>query len=1027
MLHGREAELRELLAAAAAAFAAGRSTSALIVGDAGIGKTRLVAEVADRLRADGVRVAWAACVADGGAPPYWPVAQLLDALGRADVMEVPASAEPEFARFLLFEAVADALRDAAPLLVVVDDLQWADAPTLRVLAALRAHLAVAPVVLLATVRDTDPGAARTLDALAADRRLGLRGLAAADLMPVLAELTGVSLDAAAAVDLHARTGGNPFFAAEVVRMRRAGRDAEVPGGVRAVLDRRLDRLPDGSETVLRAAAALDVGVTSGVDAVLLARVSDLPPAAVAETVAPAVDAGLLRVGHDRYRFPHALVADTVSARTPPQQRLDLHRRAVSALAARQAAGTASAAAVAHQMLAAARLSGDPAEARAAAAAAESAAGLAVAATAYEDAAGWLAAALAALPDDEPDARRPALLCARGEALLAAGDPPAARAAFTAAAELARGTGPPELLATAALGRTGGAAGFEVDLSDPDRVVLLEEALAALPAGDSVLRCTLTARLLVALAFTRGARRRQAVAEEAVAAAGRLGNARASAGALAAWCDAAAGPQYVAARREAATEIVETARTAGDRAVELLGRRLRLVALAEAGDWAGVDVEIDRYARVADAVRRPDLAWLVPLWRGTRATMRGDAAAEAAHAAELRRLAELSGSTNAELLGLTQGFVREGLAGRASVVVERFLELAPDLGDSAHCTIALLHALSGAPAAARQALHRWLDGRGAGMSEDERDSEWLPEAVQAARAAVLLGDRDAARALHELLSPFAGLFAIEGLLAGTWGCVAGHLGRIAALLGDDTAARRHLAVAAELDTAAGAALGERSRRWAGPAQAGTARGGPARAVPASDGRASDGRASDGTAAVESGEAVFRRAGEIWTVGWAGREVRLRDSKGMRDLAVLLARPGREVAVHELTGALGAAVATRPVELADRTAVEAYRARLRQLAAEIDDAADNNDDGRRARAVAEREALLAELGAVTRLGGRPRTAGSDVERMRKAVGNRIRQALARIDAAHPDLGRHLTVSVRTGTFCRYAPDREVRWRL
>ncbi|GJF02645.1 hypothetical protein PSD17_16080 [Pseudonocardia sp. D17] len=174
-------------------------------------------------------------------------------------------------------------------------------------------------------------------------------------------------------------------------------------------------------------------------------------------------------------------------------------------------------------------------------------------------------------------------------------------------------------------------------------------------------------------------------------------------------------------------------------------------------------------------------------------------------------------------------------------------------------------------------------------------------------------------------------------------------------------------------------------------------------------------------------MFRRAGEIWTVGWAGREVRLRDSKGMRDLAVLLARPGREVAVHELTGALGAAVATRPVELADRTAVEAYRARLRQLAAEIDDAADDNDDGRRARAVAEREALLAELGAVTGLGGRPRTAGSDVERMRKAVGNRIRQALARIDAAHPDLGRHLTVSVRTGTFCRYAPDREVRWRL
>jgi len=173
-----------------------------------------------------------------------------------------------------------------------------------------------------------------------------------------------------------------------------------------------------------------------------------------------------------------------------------------------------------------------------------------------------------------------------------------------------------------------------------------------------------------------------------------------------------------------------------------------------------------------------------------------------------------------------------------------------------------------------------------------------------------------------------------------------------------------------------------------------------------------------------DATFRRDGEVWTITWHGREVRLRDSKGLRDLAVLLARPGQEIAVHQLTGAR---VAATPVELSDRTAVDAYRARLRDLAAEIDDAEACHDDARGARAASEREALLAELGAVTGLGGRTRTAGSDVERMRKAVGNRLRQALARIDAADPDLGRHLAVSVRTGTFCRYAPDREVHWRF
>jgi hypothetical protein len=81
----------------------------------------------------------------------------------------------------------------------------------------------------------------------------------------------------------------------------------------------------------------------------------------------------------------------------------------------------------------------------------------------------------------------------------------------------------------------------------------------------------------------------------------------------------------------------------------------------------------------------------------------------------------------------------------------------------------------------------------------------------------------------------------------------------------------------------------------------------------------------------------------------------------------------------------------------------------------------------RAAAERDALVDELAAVTGLGGRARRAGSDTERMRKAVGNRIRQALARVEAVHPELGRHLRLSVRTGTFCRYEPDAEVRWEL
>jgi predicted ATPase len=122
VLAGRDVELHELRTAAADALASGRGLVALVAGDAGIGKTRLAREVADGLAAEGVTVAWAVCRSEGGAPPYWPWAQLLTRLGRAAALAVPAAETPELARFALFEAVLDALGAAAPTLLVLDDL-----------------------------------------------------------------------------------------------------------------------------------------------------------------------------------------------------------------------------------------------------------------------------------------------------------------------------------------------------------------------------------------------------------------------------------------------------------------------------------------------------------------------------------------------------------------------------------------------------------------------------------------------------------------------------------------------------------------------------------------------------------------------------------------------------------------------------------------------------------------------------------------------------------------------------------------
>ena len=854
------------------------------------------------------------------------------------------------------------------------------------------------------------------------------------------------------------TGGNPFFAAEVVRLRRADGSLEaqpaprVPGGVRAVLDQRLGRLPQSVEAVLRAAAALDAGTTSGVEAVLLAVVAGHDPAELSTVLESAIEARFLIADGSSYRFPHALIAETLTARTPAAERLGLHRRAGDELRSRAAAGVASPADAARQLLAAARLSGEPTEARAAAVAGSMAARAAIARIAYEDAAHWLEDSLEVLANSAttasvptggdqqlPEPDRGDMLCTLGEAALAAGDPARSRKAFVHAAEYARLHRRPDVLGAAALGMSGGAGGFEVDLTDPNRTMPLEEALDALPDTDSALRSALLARLSVALTFTGAERRRGLLADEAAAMARRINDPRALAAALAARCDALAGPDHVDTRSAAAAEIIECARRVHDRTIELLGRRLRLLALAEAGNWTGVDDEIRAYAAVSDPTGQPGLNWYLPLWRGTRAQMRGDGPVVDAEAVELHRLVEASGSANARVLEINQKVLNGIIAGRPAEVISlmrqmleestelaavthyvsragrtgrpadaasllrEFMQDVPDIASVNHPSWPLLLALAGDTGEAARRLEAFLEVFG----DRVQDSEWLPEMVQAAFAAIILRHRNAAAAIYSSLVQYGDLFAIEGIGAATWGCVHGYLGPLAHVLGRKADSQRHLATALRLDSAAGDALAQRTQRRAEEVQDQTAISTTPPAGPALSG-------------------VFRCDGEVWILEFGGRTVQLKDSKGLRDIARLLARPGHDIAVQELTTSSTKTESDGP-ELADRTAIAAYRRRLIDLEEQRTDAEAMHDPARAERATIERDALITELSAVTGLGGRARQAGSDAERMRKAVGNRIRDAQRRIERIHPELGRHLRVSIQTGTFCRYEPDHETRWDI
>ncbi|SFO78478.1 Transcriptional regulatory protein, C terminal [Geodermatophilus dictyosporus] len=377
-LVGRDAHL-QVVDRALAGTATGRGRVVLVAGEPGIGKTRLAEEATRRARGSGVTVAWGRSDPDAGAPPFWPWTQVLrallgDAAGGppaggpgvdtaelARILPRPADGEaraaapvvdPEASRFRLCQAATATLLRLARgrrLLVVLDDLQWADVASLRLLGHLATTLAEAPVVVLVTYRDRtlDGGEplADTLGELARTApvdRLELTGLAVADVARVMASHLGTDPDDGLVRLVRDRTGGNPFFVLEVLRLLGSGRPErtageaaslvaqEVPAGVRDVLRRRLGRLPDQIRTVLLVAAV--VGQQFDLDVVRAVTGLDDDDALAA--VELTVSAGLVvedpaTVG--RFRFAHALIREAVYGEISRARRARLHARVGQAL------------------------------------------------------------------------------------------------------------------------------------------------------------------------------------------------------------------------------------------------------------------------------------------------------------------------------------------------------------------------------------------------------------------------------------------------------------------------------------------------------------------------------------------------------------------------------------------------------------------------------------------------------------------------------------------------------------------------
>jgi DNA-binding CsgD family transcriptional regulator len=666
----------------------------LVGGEPGIGKSALVAEAAAR---SGLPWCAGRAVEDEGSPPYLPFRQAVRGLRGRGILPagpdelVPAGGD----RYRAFDDVVTLLRRAAEpagLVLVLDDLHWADPASLHLLRHLTRDIAGSRLTVLATYRPTEPAAALA-DALAtvstepAVHRLALDGLAGTEVAALLEAELGRAVPADVAGAVRDRSGGNPFFVAELARLLdRDGHARGLPDGVRDAVRARLRRLPTEARTAVETAAVLGT-----VDPTALAATTELDGPAVLDALDAARPAGLLTVAG----FSHDLVRETARAAVPSRRRHTLHHRWAQVLRARPDAAERLAE-IAHHLLEALPV-GDPAEA---ATWAERAADRASGQLAWEQAAALHEQAAAAAADAGlgPETRvRLLLAAARGR--LRGYDMPNTRRLVLAAGDAARGTAP-ELLAEVVLVLDG-----VTEFDWEEGRALVAEALAALPPEDSPLR----ARVLAQCAVTdtwRAFDRADPRSTEALAMAERTGDTLALRAALRARQLARSGPDGVDERLVLAERLLASGRGDGDADVQLWARLWRVDALAQRGRIAEAESEVAPIRELAARLRSPLAQWHAERCRCAIALSRGrfDEAEEAGE----------------RILALARR------AGHTATIV-------PSLG-----FLAVLHAQTG--------RGRW--------PYDERSRDALPPQVHAVGCQLMLaaGRRDEALAVYRRLPP-----------------------------------------------------------------------------------------------------------------------------------------------------------------------------------------------------------------------------------------------------------------------------------
>jgi predicted ATPase len=841
---GRERELEDLRDGLEETLG-GRGRLLLLVGEPGIGKTRTAEELATYARVRGAKVHWGRSHEGEGAPAYWPWAQAIRSYvreadpvalgwelgqGGGDVAQLvpevrerlgdipePPALEPDEARFRLFDSVAGFLAGASrsrPLVLVLDDLHWADEPSLLLLKFVARQVSDSGLLLVGTYRDVELGRhhplARTLAELAeiqGCRRIALRGLDTEAVERYIAMTAGIEPPPGLAAAVHEQTEGNPFFVTEVVRLMvsegslegsgAGGWELAIPQGVREVVGRRLDRLSDEANEVLTVAAA--VGREFNLD--VLEGLNGKPREELVAALDQAIESQVVAEAgpsQGRYCFSHALVRETLYAELTGPRRVEIHRRIGESLERLfDSAPDPPVAELAHHFIEAA----PGGESDKAIGYAERAAKRAADQLAHEDAAAHYGRALEVLDlSGAPDpARRLALLLELGEAQRRAGRFVASRETFEDAAALARELGDTESLARAALGVS---ALSEVGRLDEAIVALIQESLAALEEEDSVMRVELLGGLAQELVWRDPQGEAAPLTREAVAIARRLGEPRTLSSALAREMFLmVATPEGVRDRLANSEEMLRLAEQADDRELAVRGHVYRLMALLELGEVADAELELATYSRLATELRMPQHLWHVPLLNAMRAMMDGRFEDAERLAEDARRGGERAQEPlSAQLYALQLSVLRRH-QGHMEEMIPAVREMAERYPAIRAWRLALVSFLADT---GRLDETRAEFERIAAHDFDDipLDAQWLTAMTRIADACAHIGDAERAAVLYEALLPFAGHAVVAGRAAALNGPVSMYLGRLALTMDRAGDAVSHLEQGLELTTRMG---------------------------------------------------------------------------------------------------------------------------------------------------------------------------------------------------------------------------------